>query len=425
MSESEVSRFYKVNRCLQEQINFCNRELPKTTSISIVNFWQKQLDYYWELEQQYYVALDNQTIYLQKRNYLPETFNSTSNNYNTLWIRLENLRDQLKATSSETTAADRREEVDVRLQLLRQQDILENRFESVCNRAVDSDRKMQPCEIDIEREIVKSQYAALEDISLQRAAQGVEKEVLVAENGVRLKLYREALLALMVAQPELTVFGSEEASGAEALNMSQLQIAEFNGSYSQWVTFRESFEHVHQRTNLSANQKLQYLKAYLSGEASKLVSHLELTEDNYALAWALLNKHYNNKRELFASHIRAVTSIPKCSGTADDLRRLHSQITKSLMPLQSIGHPADVLNDLWIVFNVCDKLDTKSRLIWEHSCANVDLPTWDDLDTFLQERIRALSAASALNLATDSEDKSLSTSEILPSDASDNTNIIL
>lgn len=150
--------------------------------------------------------------------------------------------------------------------------------------------------------------------------------------------------------------------------------------------------------------KLQYLKAYLSGAAANLVGHLELTDDNYALAWTLLNKRYNNKRECVSSHIRALTLLPKCNGSADDLRRLHNQISSALMALRNLGRSTDEWNDCVVVL-VCDKLDIKSQNFWEHSMKNGDdLPTWDDLDNFLQGRIRALSDESAVTPATDKED---------------------
>lgn len=59
--------------------------------------------------------------------------------------------------------------------------------------------------------------------------------------------------------------------------------------------------------------------------------------------------------------------------------------------MKNLGRPIDEWND-WIVFHVCEKLDPETRRMWEQQLPLGDvLPTWANLDQFLQGRIGALS----------------------------------
>lgn len=79
------------------------------------------------------------------------------------------------------------------------------------------------------------------------------------------------------------------------LKLKPIEIREFSGDIKAWPTFSQLFSSL---IILCDIQKMQYLKSSVRGDAAKLISNLEITNDNFSLAWQLLNNRYDNKRAL-------------------------------------------------------------------------------------------------------------------------------
>lgn len=179
------------------------------------------------------------------------------------------------------------------------------------------------------------------------------------------------------------------------LAVPAIQIAPFDGSPEKWESFRESFEHIfHLRRTMPAIHKLQHLKSCLRGEAEELISNFSLTNENYEAAWSLVKQRYDNPYELTRAHLRTLTSMQLCKENASDIRRLINRISSSLLALRNLQRPVDHWHDL-IVFLVTEKLDFETRKLWEQRDTDRTIfPTWNDLEQFLENRVRALSAVS-------------------------------
>ncbi|EGI66232.1 hypothetical protein G5I_05267, partial [Acromyrmex echinatior] len=86
----------------------------------------------------------------------------------------------------------------------------------------------------------------------------------------------------------------------------------FSGTFEDWPTFRNIFQSiVGDNSSISAFEKFHYLKSCLEGPVEKLIRPLAVTGDNYPRAWALLSKHYENKRELSRSNFSTFTAVAK------------------------------------------------------------------------------------------------------------------
>lgn len=260
----------------------------------------------------------------------------------------------------------------VNIQLQRRYQAVIQRFLNACDRIKNTIEAMQEVEITIERANIEQIYQSLQDISLNQVGQ-VNDEVNFLENEertaaifcdtMRILITAQAPLitAPQVMQPVAAVFG------ADSLKISNLHITPFDGQFDKWESFRESFMNgIHNRERMPAVQKLQYLKSVLRSEPEELVRNFGLTAENYELAWLLLNERYNNRRELVASHLRILTSLPACEESADDLRRLSSKTASSLLALRNLGRNIDEWND-WIIFYVCEKLDKKHDVCGNNS----------------------------------------------------------
>ena len=84
---------------------------------------------------------------------------------------------------------------------------------------------------------------------------------------------------------------------------------------------------------------LKYAKISVSarsftGDASTVISSLELSDANYDVAWAILRERYNNKRVIIQTHVNAVLDLPTMTRENPiDLRRISNGISKHLHAL--------------------------------------------------------------------------------------------
>ena len=66
---------------------------------------------------------------------------------------------------------------------------------------------------------------------------------------------------------------------------------------------------MHTNETLTDALRLQYFKASLKGDAAKVISHLTITDANYAGARNALQTRYANLRVIVRSHIRAMLEV--------------------------------------------------------------------------------------------------------------------
>ncbi|KAF9819365.1 hypothetical protein SFRURICE_001567, partial [Spodoptera frugiperda] len=180
-----------------------------------------------------------------------------------------------------------------------------------------------------------------------------------------------------------TSSNSNKSSTNSFVKLPKISIPNFSGKYSEWTTFRDLFVSlVHNNSSLDNVQKMHYLKSHLSGEAEQLVRQTPVSEANYSQCWAQLEKRYSNKKYLVNCILKRLFG----------LKRMHVESAISLKEL------LDTTNDC-LRFEkskkgmTTGKLDSETRKQWELSLSNHDsneLPTYDELATFLENRFRAL-----------------------------------
>ncbi|XP_024875075.1 uncharacterized protein LOC112456632 [Temnothorax curvispinosus] len=81
-----------------------------------------------------------------------------------------------------------------------------------------------------------------------------------------------------------------------SMHLLRISLPNFSGAFPEWEYFREIFEFlVDKNESLTKTQKLHYLKASLSGEASLLINNLKVSDANYEAAWQVLVDEYDNR----------------------------------------------------------------------------------------------------------------------------------
>lgn len=205
------------------------------------------------------------------------------------------------------------------------------------------------------------------------------------------------LLEKITKQHERRRSGLDESCNFEhydnGLRLPQIQIAKFDGSYFRWLEFHDTFESlIHNNHRIPTINKFHYLLSYLEGDASRIVSNLEVSSANYDEAWKLLCGRYNNKRILINHHLNALFNIKQPSRESEgSLRFIVDHVTKNLRALSSLGQPTDRW-DVLLIYMLSSKLDSGTLAKWEeyrNSLLN-EVETLAQFNEFLINRANVL-----------------------------------
>lgn len=173
--------------------------------------------------------------------------------------------------------------------------------------------------------------------------------------------------------------------------LPKITLPTFSGDLSTWNNFVDLFSTlVDGNATLTGIEKFQYLISCLSGEALAIVKGVSLSSDNYAVAFENLKKRYSNKRLLADSFWKKIVSFPNIEReNIVLLRQLLNIFTENLAALDNLGLPCDQ----WCfpLFNILlDKIDSKTRTRFEFAFSEVELPTYENLITFLSSHCKAM-----------------------------------
>lgn len=152
--------------------------------------------------------------------------------------------------------------------------------------------------------------------------------------------------------------------------MPQLPIPHFNGQYTEWPSFYDSFLQYHNHDQLTNNHKFQFLKGALSAKVKSLIGYLDITAENYDTAWNALIDRYNNKRVLFSNYMEKFLNQPTITNeTADELQTLHDVSRACIFAIEKLDINA---KECGVVFAhiLIKKLPHSTRLEWEKQLGN-------------------------------------------------------
>ncbi|XP_058840607.1 uncharacterized protein LOC131696092, partial [Topomyia yanbarensis] len=175
------------------------------------------------------------------------------------------------------------------------------------------------------------------------------------------------------------------------VRLPELKIPDFSGDYDEWMNFHDLFSTlIHTNGQLSAVQKFQYLKTVLKGDALRLVQSLAVSAANYAIAWDLIKKRFDNKNFLIKQHFSALLSTPSIrKESSSALSTLADEFDKHVSVLNKLEDPKEHWNSFLIEL-LSSKLDPSTQKEWENSLEDEVRPVYANLVTFIQKRSRIL-----------------------------------
>lgn len=108
----------------------------------------------------------------------------------------------------------------------------------------------------------------------------------------------------------------------------------------EWTSFWETFNAAIHTSNITADQKFDYLKEYLKGEARLIVENLKLSNTNYQFAIDELKRTYGKPGVLIEAHMEKFDSLQPVKDPKEvaELRHLQSTIQSQITALEGLGY---------------------------------------------------------------------------------------
>ncbi|XP_053698870.1 uncharacterized protein LOC128745823 [Sabethes cyaneus] len=191
--------------------------------------------------------------------------------------------------------------------------------------------------------------------------------------------------------PQAAHQGAQSVPQIMVVKLPELMMPEFDGQPEQWIQFRDLFKSViHSNVQISAVQKLHYLRSCLKGDASRLISSITISADNYTIAWKTICDRFENANYLVKQHMSALFRVPSVrKGSASALSEVADEFNRHVGILDKLEDREAHWNS-FLVERLSSLLDDKSLLEWENQCKEEEVPQYAVLLEFIRKRSRTL-----------------------------------
>ncbi|XP_078051808.1 uncharacterized protein LOC144477955, partial [Augochlora pura] len=140
--------------------------------------------------------------------------------------------------------------------------------------------------------------------------------------------------------------------------------------------------------DLPAVQKFHLLKNALRGEIASVITSLTASEENYIVAWELLQKRCNKRRQIVHAHLKSLLELPDVKvDSPDRLRVLAEQAEVHVNALKALEQPVQHWST-FLVYIISNKLDRNTRRAWDRTLENHELPQFGQLIEFINKHAR-------------------------------------
>ena len=149
------------------------------------------------------------------------------------------------------------------------------------------------------------------------------------------------------------------------LKLSCIELSVFTSNYMDWILFQDLFlESFGNNQSLRNSQKLKYLKLSVKGEAATLLQSIQISDDNYEIAWKILSQGLENVIEIINSAINKLISQPVLKHeSVSGLRKLIYTTQHCIDTLKILKQPIQH-QDTIIIFLLKGKLDNETLKAW-------------------------------------------------------------
>ncbi|XP_025192641.1 uncharacterized protein LOC112592702 [Melanaphis sacchari] len=236
-------------------------------------------------------------------------------------------------------------------------------------------------------------------LNCEEATDNIDEQLKFVDETCTLRADMEDLISKFSAPEVDNSLRVSHSSASDAIRLPTIQPPTFSGHLEDWSSFFDTFNALfHNNVSLTDVQRLHYLKSSVLGPAADIIKNFTITADNYKVAYEELVRHYENKGFTIQSHIRSLLQTPKITiASASELRKLHHHVASHVRALRALGQP--VMHwDAWLVTLICGQLDSSTAGEWQLRQDSKDLPTYEQIETFLAKRIFAFEAGAVTSV---------------------------
>ncbi|KAB0801397.1 hypothetical protein PPYR_05751 [Photinus pyralis] len=184
---------------------------------------------------------------------------------------------------------------------------------------------------------------------------------------------------------------TENSNAKTIQKLPKIQIPKFAGDIKEWPAFIDLFNSlVHNNDSISKIEKFHHLITSVRDEAHNIIKGLPLVEINYDTAYQILKNRYENKRLLATAYYQQLQNATALQRpNSKDLRLLLDTFHENIESLKVLNFPVNSWD--FLLFNMLlQKLDTKTRTDFELEHSEIELPSYKQLITFLENQSKAL-----------------------------------
>ncbi|PSN29774.1 hypothetical protein C0J52_27036 [Blattella germanica] len=139
--------------------------------------------------------------------------------------------------------------------------------------------------------------------------------------------------------PSNASIASQHSVGSSSiLKLPPIELPTSKGDLTKYLSFRNTFVSLVINNHLIDNvQRLHYLLSSLQGEPKDLLDNLPICDENFDIAWNLIDERYNNKRLIIFQHVKHLLNLHNgTSGSFSDYRKLINQIKSNLSAIENL-----------------------------------------------------------------------------------------
>ncbi|XP_070510435.1 uncharacterized protein [Cardiocondyla obscurior] len=223
----------------------------------------------------------------------------------------------------------------------------------------------------------------------QMIRQFMERPVGVADSG--------ALERVLEQQAQLFERLSTRSSSTTVreahVKLPTINLPVFNGQGEEWKRYHDTFRTLIHESELTKIQKFQYLVGSVKDQAAKTIESIEISEENYDVAWQLLRQRYDDDRGIAKRHIQCLFEMPTVRReSAGAIQELVDHTQKHMRVLKGMGHPTESWGAL-VIHLIERNLDGATRRHWEEHVESKENVTTETMLEFLQGQCRLLKRA--------------------------------
>ena len=175
-------------------------------------------------------------------------------------------------------------------------------------------------------------------------------------------------LSNLTASSSLNAGAEHTTSTKKKVNLPKLQLPKFDGCLIKWSSYHDAFcAAIDNDNSLEDIQKFQYLRSTLSGEATRTIDGLQLTNANYTVALSLLKERYGQPHKIISAYMKALWQLPDAMYNLDSVKEFYDNLETYIRGLKALGKCEDNYGDLLILI-ILEKLPSqlKTQISREH-----------------------------------------------------------